>query len=389
MTSFFSKLLDTSDFPARWHCGIWTPGHGWLHVLSDLAVSGAYFAIPVLLVIYMRSKKDLTFPNVFWLFVAFIAACGTVHLVEASIFWWPAYRLSGVVKGITAIVSLATVFALVKVMPEALKLPGLASVNQLLEKEISERRESESQLKQYSKELQRSNEELDEFAYVASHDLKAPLRAISALSGWIEEDEENKLSAQSANYFRKLRSRTTRMETLLEDLLLYSRVGREDERSESVDVGAMIRGLADDLSPGMPLETVIEDGMPSVVSPRLPLEHVFRNLISNAIKHHDKDRCRLTFGFRDVGQYVEFTVADDGPGIDPKFHDKVFQLFETLKPRDQVEGSGMGLAVIKKIIGQRECEINVESDGLGHGTVVRFTWPKHISSNEAASPAHP
>jgi hypothetical protein len=120
--NFLTRLFDTSDFPARWHCGRWTSGHGWLHILSDLGVWSAYLAIPLVLGYFIVRKKDLPFRKMFLLFGAFILACGTTHLMEAIIFWWPAYRLAGVIKLFTAIVSWATVFALVPIVPKVLAM---------------------------------------------------------------------------------------------------------------------------------------------------------------------------------------------------------------------------------------------------------------------------
>lgn len=143
MISFFYKLFDTSDFPARWHCGNWTAAHGWLHVISDTAIFGAYMVIPVAITYFIRRRRDIPFLPIFWLFAAFILCCGIGHAIEASIFWMPWYRLSGVVKLATAIASWCTVIVLVPLLPQALALPGLAAMNEKLKQEVQERRRAE------------------------------------------------------------------------------------------------------------------------------------------------------------------------------------------------------------------------------------------------------
>lgn len=130
---FFSSLFETSDFPPRWRCGNWSSGHGWLHIVSDVLVFGAYLALPAIIAYFARSRRDLLFPRVFWLFCAFIFACGTTHLMEAIIFWWPAYRLAGVLKLTTAIVSWATVVAVAPLLPAALRIPKLVTAHDELE----------------------------------------------------------------------------------------------------------------------------------------------------------------------------------------------------------------------------------------------------------------
>ncbi|QDV50009.1 PAS domain-containing protein [Gimesia fumaroli] len=138
--TFFTKLFDTSDFPARWYCGSWSSDVGWLHIISDIAIFAAYFAIPVVLLYFLLQRKDLPFPKIIWLFAAFIMFCGFGHLIEAGIFWWPVYRFSGLIKACTAIVSLITVLVLIRLVPEALKFPSAVLL---------------------AKDLQRSKERLD------------------------------------------------------------------------------------------------------------------------------------------------------------------------------------------------------------------------------------
>ncbi len=147
MLNFFARLFDTSDFPARWYCGQWDEGLGWLHIISDVATWGAYTAIPIVLVYYVRKRQDFPFHRIFWLFAIFILACGTVHLVEATIFWYPVYRFSGLLKLVMATASWATVFALIKVTPTVLHLPSLVATNARLSSEIEQRQRSEAELR--------------------------------------------------------------------------------------------------------------------------------------------------------------------------------------------------------------------------------------------------
>jgi PAS domain S-box-containing protein len=150
MTDFLARLFDTSGFPPRWLCGNWSAGHGWLHVVSDLAIFGAYVAIPCVLLFFLIRKRTLPFRSIFLLFGAFILLCGTTHLAEAAMFWWPAYRLMGVVKLLTAIVSWATVFALVRVTPGLLAMRTPAD----LEGEVAARTKAEEALRRANAELE-------------------------------------------------------------------------------------------------------------------------------------------------------------------------------------------------------------------------------------------
>ncbi|MDB4976718.1 MAG: hypothetical protein JWN48_5059 [Myxococcaceae bacterium] len=233
---------------------------------------------------------------------------------------------------------------------------------------------SEAQLTAVMADLSRSNGELQQFAYVASHDLRAPLRAIDSLSSWIEEDLQGVLTGETGEHMRLLRGRVQRMEQLLADLLEYAQAGRDPKSTEKVateDVLFEIRQLIN-APKGIVVET---DGpMPVLETPKLPLTRVLLNLVSNAVKHHDRPVGAVKVAARDAGEYWEFSVADDGPGIPARFHQKAFQMFQTLKSRDEVEGSGMGLALVKKLVESAGCHIRLES--TGRGATFRFTWPK-------------
>lgn len=158
MLDFFAHVFDTSDFPARWNCGNWSNGHGWLHVLSDLGVWSAYVAIPCVLGYFILRRRDLPYRSIFVLFGAFILACGTTHLMEAAIFWWPAYRLAGLIKLGTAVISWATVMALVPITPRILAMRSPEE----LAREIVERERAEQMLRQNAQELELKSQQLIE-----------------------------------------------------------------------------------------------------------------------------------------------------------------------------------------------------------------------------------
>ncbi|MBI1353195.1 MAG: PAS domain-containing protein [Acidobacteria bacterium] len=623
---FLGNVLDTSGFAARWQCGLWSSGHGWLHIGSDLLIWAAYFTIPVVLIHSWRKHADLPVPRVVALFGAFIFACGTGHLLEAAIFWWPVYRLAGVVKLVTAIVSWATVFALVRMAPPALELPRAAArageleqvsadavlrarraeealsrtierlelpikkafvgtwvlanpeqpmvVNEPLREmldfsdgfnpkladflqkvHLDDRRPLEQAIEKcrqtgesYFREfrlavshediehiamhgggwkaegdpdgpylvtgvctileeaelalrvsehrlrlaleaahagfwtwnmadntllwddrmkamfgllaadgktyeeavryvhpddlpavqaaleealqggrqydlvhrvridgsgdwkyveskgvvernaagepvsmtgvcidvtervraeegLRNANRELDEFAYVASHDLRAPLRAIDNLAQWIVEDASDSLPETSRRHLEKLQQRARRMERLLDDIQQFSRAGRFSYPSESVDLHALVSDIIQTVAAPKGFDVHIEGTLPTIESPRTPIEQVFLNLIGNAVKHHDRAEGQVIISARERPQLLELVVQDDGPGIPVELQEKAFGMFETLRPRDQVEGSGIGLAVVKKLVQSVGGRIWLES-GAARGSTFHFTWPK-------------
>src|SRR5262245_42926160 len=237
MPGFLKDLLDTNGFPARWYCGVWSAQLGWLHIVSDLAVFAAYMAIPCLLLYFIRRRRDVPFIPIFWLFGAFIAACGTTHLIEATIFWWPAYRLSGAAKLFTAAVSWATVVALIPALPRALALPGMAKVNEDLRREIAARRSAELAVKVLNDELDQrvaertgqltaANEELEGFTYTVAHDLRAPLRHLHGYATLLLENVGEQFDERSAHYADRISVASMRMGELIDDLLAFSQTGQ-------------------------------------------------------------------------------------------------------------------------------------------------------------------
>jgi signal transduction histidine kinase len=223
-------------------------------------------------------------------------------------------------------------------------------------------------------ELERSNADLEEFAYIASHDLKAPLRAISHLAEWIGEDIEATASAETLDNLRLLRSRVTRLQLLLDGLLAYSRVGRAQVEVEAVEVAALVEDVVALLAPPPGFTVACDSGMPRLRTHRTPLRVVLENLIGNALKHHDRAEGRISVAMRLADGVAEFRVSDDGPGIPARFHDRIFQIFQTLASRDDVEASGIGLAIVKKKVQGHGGRIRVESVPPARGASFVFTW---------------
>ena len=225
--------------------------------------------------------------------------------------------------------------------------------------------------------LERSNRELDAFAYAASHDLRAPLRGIANLAQWIEEDlqSQDRLPPETAEMLQLMRSRMHRMEALIEGLLQYSRAGRLHQPPEMVDTRKLVRDVVDLLSPPEDVTVSISSDLPAFVTSRLPLQQVFLNLIGNALKHANRQHADIEISWADAGPSFEFSVKDNGQGIPKEFQDRIWGIFQTLEARDQVEGTGIGLALVKKLIDAEGGRVWVESEA-GHGATFKFLWPK-------------
>lgn len=236
--------------------------------------------------------------------------------------------------------------------------------------------------KQVLEELQHSNKELEQFAYISSHDLKAPLRAIDNLSKWIEEDSHETLSEASKGHLATLRGRVQRMSLLIEDLLRYSKIGHNKYAAQEVDVRQLLEEIVDLADVPEGFRITIRDPMPTLSTILPPLKQIFMNLIGNSIKHHHHpSRGTIVISSREQGDFYEFSVTDNGPGIPRESQKSVFNMFQTLNPRDTVEGSGMGLAFIDKITRVHGGSISLESEPQ-QGATFRVLWPKKIEESQ-------
>jgi len=224
-------------------------------------------------------------------------------------------------------------------------------------------------------QLDESNKELDQFAYVASHDLKAPLRGISTVSQWLEEDLGEVLTETTREQLGLLRSRVQRMEGLINGILAYSRAGRKRSRPELVATDKLLAEVLEMSAGPAAARVEIAPDMPALCCERVPLQQVFLNLIGNAFKHARRGDPHVRVTARDDGKDFRFSVSDDGPGIAPEFHERIWGIFQTLEPRDSIEGTGIGLSIVKKIVEGKGGRVWLESQE-GAGATFHFTWPK-------------
>jgi PAS domain S-box-containing protein len=242
-------------------------------------------------------------------------------------------------------------------------------------RDVTERLQQENRMREYSDTLEKINKELDQFAYIVSHDLKAPLRAINNLSIWIEEDLEGKMEADTSKNFEMLRGRIHRMESLINGILQYSRAGRVKSENVPIDVNAFVKDIVQNLAPPERFKILIDDNLPVIHFEKIALDQVFSNFISNAIKYNNSTEPTIKVSYEDLGSLYKFGVADNGPGIAPEFFEKIFVIFQTLQARDVIESTGVGLAIVKKIVEEKGGQVWLESE-INKGTTFYFTLPK-------------
>ncbi len=228
------------------------------------------------------------------------------------------------------------------------------------------------------------NRELREFAYIISHDLKAPLRAIRTIADWLRADYADKLDAQGKEYVTLLTNRANRMQNLIDGVLQYSRIGRTEQGTVPVDLAQVVPEIVENLGAPEHITVHIENGLPTVDADPTRITQVFQNLLSNAIKYMDKPQGRITVACAEQGSFWQFRISDNGPGIEAKDFERIFKLFQTLGRRDDSDSTGIGLTIAKKIVELYGGRIWVESE-VGQGSTFFFTFPKR-SAAVAAEP---
>jgi len=253
----------------------------------------------------------------------------------------------------------------------------IAIARDISERRIAQEKQAEliQELKSTNKKMESINQELKDFAYIISHDLKAPLRGIKTLADWISTDYRDKLDDNGREQIDLLVARVARMHNLIDGVLQYSRVGRVSEEKTRVNLNQLVPEVIDMVAPPQNITITIEDELPVVECEQTRILQVFENLLSNAIKYMDKPQGQIKVGCLEEDGFWKFSVADNGPGIEEKHFERIFRIFQTLSPRDEFESTGVGLTVIKKIVELYGGRIWVESE-VGRGSTFFFTFRK-------------
>jgi chemotaxis family two-component system sensor kinase Cph1 len=384
MLDFFSKLFST-DFMPHGYCMRWSPEVIWLHVSSDGLIALAYFIIPFALIYFVRKRKDLAFNWMFILFGIFILACGTTHILGIVTLWAPVYRVDGLVKAITALASIPTAFLLVRLVPDAVKLPS----PQDLRREIDRRTAAENQLRETNaglerrvedrtNQLKRYNNALQRVAYISGHDLKEPLRSVTTFTQLLEQTSKDRLDTEQRELMTYIVEGSTRMQRMVDDLLEYTRIVNTVNENPGplmqVPVQDVVNRALENIRASVKESGAVIhcDPLPTVAAEPLQLQQVFQNLFSNAIKYR-QGTPEIHISGRREGNWHVITVRDNGIGLEMQYADQIFEAFTRLDTA--IAGSGIGLAICKNIIEAFGGAIWAESAGPGHGAAFHFKLP--------------
>ena len=358
VAGFLSNLFSTKDFPARWYCGTWSASHGWLHIISDLAVWLAYLAIPLALMYFIRKRPDVPFHKVFWLFGAFILACGTTHLFEALLFWWPAYRFLGLVKLITAIVSVATVIALVPIIPKILSMPTRAE----LDREVAERTRAEEEMRIAAA----ASKAKSEFLANMSHEIRSPMTSILGFTEILVEGKVTKEEREQAGEIVKRSGR--HLMQIINDILDLSKIEADRLQLECVSTcpQEIIEEVLTLMAPRaaeheVTLVAEFDGPVPRhIQTDPTRLRQILLNLVGNAVKFTRRGEVKVVTRLLEnagsgasgeVANQLEIDVIDEGIGINP--HQAV-TLFREFTQGDSsmtrhYGGTGLGLAICRRL----------------------------------------
>lgn len=379
-------------------CFAGRPDLVWLHVASDALIALAYFVIPLTLIYFLRRHRTvISFNWAIALFAAFIVLCGTGHVLALITVWQPIYYVQGWVKALTAVVSVATAVSIIPLVPRLLAMRSpeeleeanaklaeanrqLAEANAQLKLEIEARLAAEADVHASLAEARRSAAELEQFAYIASHDLQAPLRNISGFAQLLEKRHAAGLKDDAREFLNFIHAGIQQMQSLISDLLQLSRVGRAKDSTVQTQplrstVDRALAALATEISQSKAEITV--QALPTVATEHRLLTQLLQNLISNSLKFQQAGNVpQIEIAAEEQPQHWRISIRDNGIGIPADQLEKVFEIFRRLHTQDEYDGSGIGLAICRKIATHLDGTLTAHSDGPGQGTTFFLTLPK-------------
>lgn len=410
MIDELGRFLAVNGYLPHGYCISWSRPLLLTYVVSDVLIFLSYCSMPVALAYFARHRKDFPYRWLLVMFAAFILACGMTHLMGAILLWQPLYGLDALIKAATALVSVATAIVLWPLLPRALKLPSPAQLRQsnaALQSEIAERKRVEADLRRAKEaaeeclqqeqrlraalvertaELSAANRELDAFAYAVSHDLRAPLRAMSGFSQALAEDYGEQLQGEAGVYLEQIDIAGKKMGELINGLLTLSRSTRGELQADTVDLSALAGRLLAELAqndPARRVATQIAGGLQVHGDARM-IEVVMNNLLSNAWKytaHTMTPAIRVYAEDRDGTRYV--CVADNGAGFDMAHANRLFQPFQRLHRQEEFPGIGIGLATVQRIVHRHGGKIEALGEP-GKSATFCFSLPQRDSGKDQA-----
>ncbi|WP_141734469.1 ATP-binding response regulator [Oligoflexus tunisiensis] len=380
MPNFFSDLLSSDSFMPHGHCYLWQANILWTHVISDAIIGLAYATIPFALIYLVRKRKDLAFNWIFVMFGIFILACGATHVMNIWTVWDPVYRLTAVVKAITAAASIGTAVALWPLIPRVLVLPSpsqLRKANESLHLEIVERKKAEEALEERNRALIEAEKLKSEFVANVSHELRTPLTLILApIESLLNSPESRNLPERSLNSLATIHGNAIRLLQMVNSLLDFSKLeaNKMEVKREPTDIAKVTRAILADFEPIMAVKGIqgqFTSHEPSLIvdMDRHLYERILFNLLSNAVKFTD-EKGSISVDLAHKGDRLELKVADTGIGISEEDQQHLFQKFRQLEGSAdrRYEGTGLGLALVKNFSELLGGHVSVQSRP-GEGSV--------------------
>lgn len=380
MLDFWAHLFDSSGFMPHGHCYFWQPAILWTHVVGDILTVTAYFTIPLGLLYFARKRSEINVRGILWLFGAFILACGATHLIDIITVWDPAYRIAGLMKLITGVISMTTAVFLWVLMPQALKVPTIKAWEMTNE-----------HLRQKVDELQAAQEELQMFTYTMSHNLRAPLRHLIAFSGMLEDSQsEHGWTDEQRSHLANIHRASGKMGTLLDELIGYMQLGQNELSLQEVPLTPIIADIISSLETGdsRPIAWKV-DQLPAAPGDPRAIRSMWYNLFENAVKFTGyEERPQISLQYVDRDDFHRFILTDNCVGFTEAFSEKMFEPFERLHKERDFSGTGIGLSEVARIIQRHHAYIEAFGSP-GRGATMQIDWPKQLPAPPEPSPTQP